>query len=86
MESIKIKLLENVIGWLTGGGAYLMIKSVVDQFMNEEMSGEDKKKAVKAILMPVLATISGVLLNLAIEIAVLALKNAAGDKDVLTKG
>jgi len=85
MESIKIKLLENVIGWLTGGGAYAMIKNVVDQFMDQEMSGAEKKEAVIKLLMPVLATISGVLLNLAIEIAVLALKNAAGDKDVLKK-
>ena len=85
MESIKIKLLENVIGWLTGGGSYTIIKSVVNQFMDESMTGAEKKEAVKKIIMPILGALSGVLINLAIEVAVLALRNAAGDKTVTKK-
>jgi len=85
MESIKISILEKVIAWFTGGGAYSTIKSVVDSFMNEDMTGEEKKEAVKKIIMPLLGALSGVLINLAIEVAVLALRSAAGDKNVTKK-
>ena len=79
MESIKISILEKVLAWFTGGSAYETIKTVVDKFMDKDMTGEEKKEAVKAIIMPLLGALSGVLINLAIEVAVLSLRSAAAN-------
>ena len=79
MENLKLTVLEKLVAWLTGGHAYRQIKAVVDTFMNVEMSGEEKRKRVQGIVMPIFTNLSSVLINIAIEVAVAALRGEIKD-------
>ena len=74
MEEIKIAMLERLVAWLTGGKAYAQIKAVVETFMDANMSGEEKRRRVQSIVMPLFRSASSVIINIAIEVAVASLK------------
>ena len=82
MESIKYSLLEKALEWITGEDSYQMIKKTVDAFMDSDLSGEEKLEKVKGLVYPILQSMSKVLINVAIEVAVAVLKSQIEDTKV----
>lgn len=79
MEEIKLTMLEKLVAWLTGGQAYRQIKAVVETFMDADIPGEEKRKKVQSIVMPLFHSVSSVIINIAIEVAVAALRKEIKD-------
>ncbi len=77
MNEIKLNLIEKLIEWLISEDSYRVIKEAVKAMMNSDMSGAEKRIAVQGLVTPILTTIAGILINLAIEVAVNSLKTQA---------
>jgi hypothetical protein len=84
MKALWISLLWKLVSHLVGNDSLLRdIKELVAEAANMTISGEEKKKRVLKELQDIghnLAAIGGTLVNLAIEAAVIVLKQKAGIK------
>jgi len=75
LTDAKILVLEKAIKWATDGGAYELVKNIVGNYMDAELTGEQKLAKVKEIVMPILNKTAPFVINLLIEVAVFALKS-----------
>ena len=85
-EGIKIAFLERAVKWLAGGEAFDLAKILVAQMVDQDMSGEEKREAVFALLSEKLSGFSTVIINIMLEVAVLVIRtqieNASNVKTV----
>ena len=72
---LKIYVIERAIKWLVGGELFSFITGAVEDINNKDISGEDKKAAVFNGAKELFSNFASVLINIAIEVAVLSLQN-----------
>ena len=72
--NFKVKMLEAAVEWLVGGDAFALVQEVVATVNDEDLTGAEKREKVQEIVMNRLGTISKVLLNISIEVAVFLLR------------
>ena len=71
---IKIVVVEQAIKWLVGGEPFKIITRMVADLMNKDMTNDEKRDAVKRVVMPLVSGIGQFLLSTAIAFAVDKLK------------
>jgi hypothetical protein len=78
---VKVKevVITSFAKMLLGGRAFSQIKGAVEAWANHELSGAQKRQAVKGYLSTMLAEMADWAVNLGIELAVAALKAKAGE-------
>ncbi len=69
-----IVTMQGILNFFIGGDAAEMIDELVDTYMDKDMSNDEKRKAVKAKVMPFVRTVGKELVSLAIAMAVTALR------------
>ena len=74
MNKMKKYMLEKIVAWLVGGSLFEDIKQVVVTLMNSEMPGERKREIALRRIKAMAADSATFMLNLAIEAAVVVLK------------
>ena len=72
--SIKLTVLDKVVNWLVGGTLFQAVKDSVTAINNKELTGEEKRAVVFAEIKELFADAATVFVNLAIEVAVILLK------------
>ncbi|GEM_PF-4401166 len=72
---LKSFLLQSIIKWLVGGAFFDDVKVLVKRAFDANISGEQKKEAVRQQLLMMGYRVSDFLINLAIESAVYVLKS-----------
>ena len=74
MNRIVKYALTGAVKALVGSNIFDQIRNTVEQINNEELSGDEKRALAISALKEMGLTIANILLNLAIEVAVLLLK------------
>jgi hypothetical protein len=74
MKSIILSSLIMCVKWLVANANWELIKSTVQDLNNEDLSGTEKKELVMRALDSVVKSLGVNLVNLAIEVAVLSIK------------
>ena len=70
MINIKIVALEAVIKWLVGGRAFKTITNMVATLMDEDLTNDEKRQAVKDVVLPMVTAVGKMLLSTIIAYAV----------------
>lgn len=78
---IKLIVLDRLVKWLVGGELFTFIKEAVELMANTNLSGSEKREKVQAMAVEAFSGAVTVLVNLAIEVAVLLLKAKVGELD-----
>ena len=78
---IKIAIIERATKWLVGGSLFDFIKAQVETAASMDISGEEKRVKVLEDTKRFFGSVLTVFVNIAIEVAVLALKSKVGDLD-----
>lgn len=79
--TFKLMLLERVVKWLVGGELFQFITDAVTTMNDTSMTGEEKRAQVLKEVREFFSGTLTVLVNLAIEVAVLLLKDKIGAID-----
>ena len=74
--SFKLLFLERAVRWLVGGDLLTFIIEAVQEVSDANTSGEDKRLAVQMMATEFFSKTSAVFINIAIELAVLMLKES----------
>jgi len=77
--NVKIYLLEGIVKWLVGGELFKFIQETVEAVNKSTISGEEKRAYVLERAKDLFSGVVTVLVNLAIEVAVLMLKQRIAD-------
>jgi hypothetical protein len=72
--NIKVTILERVVKWLVGGDLFQFISDTVVAVNDSSISGEEKRAYVLKKAKEFFGDVVTVLANLAIEVAVIALR------------
>ncbi len=75
MAEGAIKVIQGMIGLLVGGDAMDMIDELIVIYDDKDMSKDEKRKEVKAVVMPFVRIMGKELVNIAIAIAVTLLRS-----------
>lgn len=76
---VKEVVITSFAKMLLGGRAFSQIRGAVEAWADKELSGAQKRQAVKGYLSTMLTDIAEWAVNLGIELAVAALKAKAGE-------
>ena len=74
--NIKYIVLERVVKWLIGGELFDFVREMVEIVNDSNMTGEQKRKIVQKRTMQMFGSTLEVFINLAIEVAVIILKES----------
>ena len=77
--NFKLMMLENIVKWLTSADLMNNVKQMVFNASNKNMTGAEKRQYVFDEAMRFFGEFSVVFINLAIEVAVLVLKQKYGE-------
>ena len=75
MNSLLFKALQTILRTLIGALNYERIKTTVQTLDRTDLSGAEKRDAVIQEAKPIVAAVGLALVNLAIEVAVSAMRN-----------
>lgn len=78
MKTLLIKTLETILRALVGALNYERVRTLVDGMNASDLSGPEKREIVLTEARTIAGVVGTALLNLAIEVAVTALKNRHG--------
>jgi len=71
----KLAILDRVTKWLVGGELFNFVKQVVDIANTKDYTSEEKREYVQSEVLKFFSTTGMVIVNLAIEVAVMILKS-----------
>ena len=74
MNTLIINTISLLVKILIPSGTWNLILTAVNEVNSTELTGEDKREQVIAVVQPVASTVAAWLINLAIEVAVARLK------------
>lgn len=76
---VKSVIITSFAKMLLGGRVFSQIRGAVEAWEDKEMSGAQKRQAVRGYLSTMISDVAGWAINLGIELAVAALKAKVGD-------
>ena len=77
--SFKTMMLETATKWLVGGELFAFIVDAVATISNEDLTGEQKRTYVLTEAKAMFSGVFTIFVNLAIEVAVLLMKEKLGE-------
>ena len=79
--SFKVTVLEKATTWLVGGDLFDFIREQVETVADMSLTGEQKRERVFNDAKEFFGEVLNVFVNIAIEVAVIALKEKTGSLD-----
>ena len=79
--NIKLTILEKITQWLVGGSLFEFVQETVNIVNNEDLTGSEKRDKVFREAKELFSDVATIFVNLAIEVAVLLLKEKIGKLD-----
>ena len=77
----KLLILKKTVEWLVGGDLFGFIQKEVEIINDEDLTGEEKRKRVHEEAKRFFGDTATFFINLAIEVAVILLKDKIGELD-----
>tara|TARA_R110000772_G_scaffold5454_9_gene19556 strand:- start:506 stop:754 length:249 start_codon:yes stop_codon:yes gene_type:complete len=71
----KLSVLNKIVEWLVGGEVFEFVKNLVATINDSALTGEQKRAQTFTQTRQIFGSLATVLINLAIEVAVLLLKS-----------
>lgn len=74
LDNFWLAIYKKALSALLGGNIFEVVKNLVKGYMDDDIPGADKKKAIKKQIMPLLSAVGKLILSSAITFAVDSLR------------